>query len=116
MVSDLPAPQKMEDLVNIPEAKAKSILLALCSDDSALARRASEMLGRMEALERRPKRKADSIIKICLQCQDPFHEEDNNVNACRYHDGKWDATYTSHKPSSRYIRYMLIYANQSKAS
>ncbi|KAI1753970.1 hypothetical protein F4782DRAFT_494610 [Xylaria castorea] len=86
----------MGRLANIPEAKAKSILLALCADDSILERRALRFLDHMEALERQVaagghqkggKRKAQSAIMICVQCQDPFHEEDNHDKACRYHDG-----------------------------
>ncbi|KAI0454731.1 hypothetical protein F5B21DRAFT_473958 [Xylaria acuta] len=87
----------MTRLTNMPEAKAKSILLALCADDSTLERRALKFLDHMEALESRvtgggdhqkgTKRKAQSAIMICVQCQGPFHEEDNHDTACRYHDG-----------------------------
>ncbi|KAI0550645.1 hypothetical protein F4679DRAFT_200268 [Xylaria curta] len=86
----------MGRLANISEAKAKSILLALCADDSALEQRAWEFLQEIEGFEsesaagnheKGTKRKAESTIMICIQCQSPFYEEDNDDKACRYHDG-----------------------------
>ncbi|GAP87379.1 hypothetical protein SAMD00023353_2700310 [Rosellinia necatrix] len=85
----------MDRLLSVPDAKAKSILLALCSDDGSLAHRASEFLDLIETLEKKPptldpanlKRKATSEIKICVQCQEPFYEEENGDKACTYHDG-----------------------------
>ncbi|KAI1735326.1 hypothetical protein F4680DRAFT_470084 [Xylaria scruposa] len=85
----------MGRLASIPEAKAKAILLALCADDSALERRAWEFLQEIEDFEselaagnheKGTKRKAESTIMICIQCQSPFYEEDNDDKACRYHD------------------------------
>jgi hypothetical protein len=101
VIINLLTAKKMERLVNMSEAKAKAILLALCSDDPLLTRRASQFLDQMETLERRvtatagdqqggTKRKAQSTIKVCIQCQEPFYEEDNNDKACRYHDGMCD--------------------------
>ncbi|KAI3319157.1 hypothetical protein HD806DRAFT_510167 [Xylariaceae sp. AK1471] len=87
----------MQRLVNMPEAQAKAILLVLCSDDSMLEKRASKLLDRMETLEGHvtagnhqtgTKRKAQSVIKVCIQCQEPFYEEDNGDKACKYHDGE----------------------------
>ncbi|KAI8629521.1 hypothetical protein F5Y19DRAFT_433302 [Xylariaceae sp. FL1651] len=94
----------MQRFNDIPEAKAKTILIALCSDDSALAARASRFLAHIESLERRmtagdhqkgTKRKAKSAIKICIQCQEPFYEEDNSDKACRYHDGELEVDHSS---------------------
>ncbi|KAI1122576.1 hypothetical protein F5Y10DRAFT_71377 [Nemania abortiva] len=87
----------MERLTNMSEAKAKSILLAFCSDDSALERRALQFLDQLDSLEKSrtagTKRKASSAIKICVQCQDAFDEDDNNDKACRYHDGELEPDY-----------------------
>ncbi|KAI0861784.1 hypothetical protein F4860DRAFT_159117 [Xylaria cubensis] len=94
----------MGRLANIPEAQAKSILIALCADDSVLERRALNFLGQVEAFESQvatrnhqtgTKRKAQSAVMICVQCQSPFHEEDNYNKACRYHDGNLEVDYDS---------------------
>ncbi|KAI8954489.1 hypothetical protein F4801DRAFT_533397 [Xylaria longipes] len=94
----------MQRLSNIPEAKAKSILLALCSDNSQLERRALQFLDHIDARQhhvaagdhqRGTKRKAGPPIKICVQCQDAFYEEENGDKACRYHDGELDVDYDS---------------------
>ncbi|KAJ8131878.1 hypothetical protein O1611_g1742 [Lasiodiplodia mahajangana] len=85
-------------LASMSEAKAKTILLALCSEDSALEQRALRFLSDIDALEGSKvgtKRKASSTIKICVQCQDAFYEEENNDKACRYHDGELDPDYES---------------------
>ncbi|KAI0436694.1 hypothetical protein F4803DRAFT_566649 [Xylaria telfairii] len=92
----------MERLVNIPETKAKSILLALCSDNSQLKERALQFLQDIDALEhdmtagdhqKGTKRKAQSAIMICIQCQSPFYEEDNGDRKCKYHNGKLEVDY-----------------------
>ncbi|KAI0478154.1 hypothetical protein F4859DRAFT_478747 [Xylaria cf. heliscus] len=92
----------MERLVNMPEAQAKAILLALCSDNLQLRDRTREFLDQIESLEhpttagshpRGTKRKARSSIKICVQCQSPFYEEDNIGKVCIYHNGELEADY-----------------------
>lgn len=91
----------MDPLTNISEANAKSILLALCADDSQLTRRAENLLRKIDTLQQREmtasnqsgkKRKASSTIRICGQCQDSFYEEENNDKACRYHSGRCHGT------------------------
>lgn len=74
--------------------KAKSVLMALCTNDPALQSRAKKLLDAMDSLESGPnagecnnKRKAESAIKICTKCQEPFYEEENSGKACRYHSG-----------------------------
>ncbi|KAI0204941.1 hypothetical protein F4808DRAFT_412654 [Astrocystis sublimbata] len=87
----------MERISNTIEAKAKAILLGLCAHDQSLASHAAQLLDRIEARERcntmttsnnqqGTKRKA-LPLKICVQCQDAFCEEENHNKACRYHDG-----------------------------
>ncbi|KAH8159417.1 hypothetical protein CIB48_g8840 [Xylaria polymorpha] len=92
----------MESLANIPEAKAKSILLALCADNSHLRERALQFLQDIDALEddvaagnyqKGTKRKAQSLIMICIQCQSPFYEEDNSDKDCEYHNGELEVDY-----------------------
>ncbi|KAI1146657.1 hypothetical protein F4825DRAFT_439947 [Nemania diffusa] len=94
----------MDPLTNISEANAKSILLALCADDSQLTRRAENLLRKIDTLQQREmtasnqsgkKRKASSTIRICGQCQDSFYEEENNDKACRYHSGELEVDYES---------------------
>ncbi|TRX88312.1 hypothetical protein FHL15_010816 [Xylaria flabelliformis] len=94
----------MGRLANIPEIHAKSILIALCADDSVLERRALNLLKQIAAFESQvatknyqkgTKRKAQSAVMICVQCQSPFHEEDNDDKACRYHDGLLNVDYES---------------------
>ncbi|KAI1268503.1 hypothetical protein F5Y18DRAFT_375613 [Xylariaceae sp. FL1019] len=95
--------QPLDRLDKIPEAKAKTILIALCSDDSSLHRKATKYLDQMESLERSAtanqpgglKRKASSTIKICVQCQEPFYEEENTKTGCRYHKGELEVDYES---------------------
>lgn len=123
--------EQMESLANIPEAKAKSILLALCADNSHLRERALQFLQDIDALEddvaagnyqKGTKRKAQSLIMICIQCQSPFYEEDNSDKDCEYHNGKCDIyvvlpsrltlrEYNEHITSCIYLRYDTIYAN-----
>lgn len=87
----------MDRITNTTAEKAHSILIALCSDDASLRNRATLYLDQMDVLDaaftstssnlRGTKRKAESAIKICVQCQEPFYEEDNADKACRYHEG-----------------------------
>lgn len=85
----------MEGILKASDAEAKKILVALCGDTPGLARRAADHLNRMRAMadesKQGVKRKADSTISICIQCQEPFVEEDNNDKACRYHAGACDS-------------------------
>lgn len=85
----------MDQIISAPAENAKAVLIALCSDDSSLRSRAHELLDDIDALrnESAPsdnqgvKRKADSTIAVCVQCQEPFYEDDNTSRACRYHSG-----------------------------
>ncbi|KAI0019716.1 hypothetical protein F4780DRAFT_429520 [Xylariomycetidae sp. FL0641] len=84
----------MDRLAQAPEAAARAILLALCNDTS-IQNTAIRHLDRLEAtLKENPeaggtsrKRKAESDIKICVQCLEPFYEEENKDSACSFHDG-----------------------------
>lgn len=39
------------------------------------------------------KRKATEDIKICVQCQSPFYEDENDKKACKFHDGYLEVDY-----------------------
>jgi cytochrome c553 len=86
----------MDSLLSIPDAKAKSILLALCFDDALLAKKAATFLSQINQREKmRPqitqatnvKRKAESAIEVCTRCHEPFYEDDNVPKSCTYHEG-----------------------------
>ncbi|CAN8101493.1 unnamed protein product [Discula destructiva] len=78
---------------------AKAVLVALCNSDASIRARAKVLLKDIDALvaavsatsqKQGVKRKADSVIKVCVKCQEPFYEEDNSNRACRYHSGNLD--------------------------
>ncbi|KAJ4397843.1 hypothetical protein N0V93_002080 [Gnomoniopsis smithogilvyi] len=84
----------MDRISGTSAEKAKSVLIALCTVDPSLRSRAQKLLDAMDSLEsvhsvekKGKKRKAESTIKICTKCQDPFYEEENSSKACRYHSG-----------------------------
>lgn len=83
----------MDAIYNVPAERAKAILIALCNENPSLRYRAKSMLSQMEKLDSQvppgKKRKAESAVKVCVQCQEPFYEEDNCDQACRYHSGQF---------------------------
>ncbi|KAI8623108.1 hypothetical protein F5Y19DRAFT_403482 [Xylariaceae sp. FL1651] len=42
------------------------------------------------SIEKGLKRKATSEIRICVQCEEPFSEDDNPSDACLYHHGSME--------------------------
>ncbi|KAI1501863.1 hypothetical protein F5X99DRAFT_408671 [Biscogniauxia marginata] len=85
----------MEKITNASDHLIRATLIALCND-SDIRNKAEEYIDKMTSLQEDAahenagghKRKAESTIKICVQCQDSFYEEDNGPRACRYHDGE----------------------------
>ncbi|KAL2675384.1 hypothetical protein Neosp_011568 [[Neocosmospora] mangrovei] len=80
----------LDELFNAPESQVRAVLRALCSDER-VQRRA---LNHFDALLKGPievtvtagqKRKAAGELLICVQCDQPFIEEENNKQACWYH-------------------------------
>ncbi|KAH8202430.1 hypothetical protein TruAng_003415 [Truncatella angustata] len=41
------------------------------------------------------KRKAEDEVRICVQCQEPYYEGDNDKHPCKYHDGELVQDYDS---------------------
>ncbi|KAK3935499.1 hypothetical protein QBC46DRAFT_397417 [Diplogelasinospora grovesii] len=88
----------MDALYLASDKTVRAILTALC-DDSEVKDKALAYLDRLEpeakVKARAPgmgesinkKRKAESEIKICVQCDDTFLEDDNSPRNCRYHSG-----------------------------
>ncbi|KAI0602638.1 hypothetical protein F4775DRAFT_534852, partial [Biscogniauxia sp. FL1348] len=77
----------MEKITNAPDHIVRAALIALCND-STIRHKAVEYIDKMSSgVAGGRKRKAESAVKICVKCQDPFREEDNGPKACRFHDG-----------------------------
>ncbi|KAI1080184.1 hypothetical protein F5B20DRAFT_580579 [Whalleya microplaca] len=83
----------MNRLINTSDRNARAILLALCNDRT----QQKKALNYLDQLEKKAaqgkaasqsksagnslRRKAASVIKICVQCQEPFYEEENGPKA-----------------------------------
>ncbi|KAI6093631.1 hypothetical protein F4821DRAFT_2812 [Hypoxylon rubiginosum] len=92
-------------LAKAPNDVVRAILTALCSDED-INRRVNEYLRKI-ANKTHPqisksskgsgsnarKRKATEDIKICVQCQSPFYEDENDKKACKFHDGYLEVDY-----------------------
>lgn len=83
----------MDPVYKVPAERAKAILIALCSEESSLIlQRVTTMISQMDKLDSRmppgKKRKVESAMLVCVQCQEPFYEDRNSDQACRYHDGQ----------------------------
>ncbi|RFU78435.1 hypothetical protein TARUN_3782 [Trichoderma arundinaceum] len=77
---------------NISGDQAKAILLSLCTNPvicSKVATYAKRLNQEKSAKERKP----ESAIAICVQCDEPFYQEDNNDNSCVHHDGLLEVNY-----------------------
>ncbi|KAI0019717.1 hypothetical protein F4780DRAFT_780210 [Xylariomycetidae sp. FL0641] len=91
-----PSPaESMERIAQAPDATARAVLKALCHDLD-IQKRALVYLDRIEATQKQVpnddpanrKRKAESEIHLCVQCENPFYEEDNHSKACEFHEGE----------------------------
>lgn len=80
----------LDELLNAPESQVRAVLRALCSDER-VQRRA---LNHFDALLKGggQKRKAAGELLLCVQCDQPFIEEENNTQACWYHWGEFSLT------------------------
>ncbi|KAK4209183.1 hypothetical protein QBC37DRAFT_430711 [Rhypophila decipiens] len=74
----------------------RAILIAVC-DDSGVRAKALDYLKQLEpeAIRRAKslpepakKRKTTSGLAICVQCEESFDPDDNQVKECRYHNGE----------------------------
>ncbi|KAI1761370.1 hypothetical protein GGR53DRAFT_469369 [Hypoxylon sp. FL1150] len=86
-------------LVKAPENVVRAILIALCSDadinrkangylKKITSKTASEASKSSDATETNArKRKASVDVSICVQCQQPFYKDENNAQACKFHNG-----------------------------
>lgn len=82
----------MDSITSASGENAKIVLNALCADNSVLRARAKKLLEDVDTLasvsaKQGTKRKAESIIQICVKCQEAFYEDENSDRACRYHSG-----------------------------
>jgi hypothetical protein len=75
-----------EVVKSISGNQAKAILLALCNTPAICSKVASyaKRLNQEESKKRKP----ESSIAICVQCDQPFDREDNDDNICVHHEGK----------------------------
>lgn len=71
----------------IPNDQARAILLSLCTNPAICAKVAS-YAKRLDEEAASKKRKPDSTIAICVQCDQPYYEEDNDDSSCVHHDGE----------------------------
>ncbi|KAM6537641.1 hypothetical protein FALCPG4_003552 [Fusarium falciforme] len=89
------ARSSLDELLNAPESQIRSVLRALCSDRT-VQRHALE---HFDALKEGSsggggqKRKAAGELLICVQCDQPFTEEENDKKACWYHWGELEVDY-----------------------
>ncbi|QYS97456.1 hypothetical protein H0G86_004688 [Trichoderma simmonsii] len=81
-----------EAVRNISGDQAKAILLSLCTNHVIRAKVAS-YAKRLDQEESSKKRKPESTIAICVQCDQPFYEEDNDETSCVHHDGLLEVNY-----------------------
>lgn len=81
----------LDELLKAPEAQIRSVLRALCSDRT-IQRHALEHFDALKSEEGSggggQKRKAAGDLLICVQCGQPFTEEENDRKACWYHWGE----------------------------
>ncbi|RSL62588.1 hypothetical protein CEP51_013443 [Fusarium floridanum] len=80
----------LDELLNAPESQIRSVLGALCSD-GIVQRHALEHFDALKSEEGSSggqKRKAAGELLICVQCDQPFTEEENDKKACWYHWGE----------------------------
>ncbi|KAI0430439.1 hypothetical protein F5Y09DRAFT_331017 [Xylaria sp. FL1042] len=112
-----PAPMAVMKIANAPEDLVRAVLIALCQDHYT-ERKAMSHFSKLEKLRsdqrrregvnvgasvneksndadraeaKRPnKRRAISEIAICLNCNEPFSEDDNRPDACRHHPGEME--------------------------
>ncbi|PNP54447.1 hypothetical protein THARTR1_05004 [Trichoderma harzianum] len=81
-----------EAVRNISGDQAKAILLSLCTNPAIRAKVAS-YAKRLDQEESSKKRKPESTIAICVQCDQPFYEEDNDETSYVHHDGLLEVNY-----------------------
>ncbi|KAL6702176.1 hypothetical protein J3F84DRAFT_356992 [Trichoderma pleuroticola] len=74
-----------EAVRNISGDQAKAILLSLCTNPAIRA--VASYAKRLDQEESSKKRKPESTIAICVQCDQPFYEEDNDETSYVHHDG-----------------------------
>ena len=83
----------MDALSRASDSTIRAILTALC-DNSAVRSKALKLLQMLEpkaittAGNPITKLKATSGLSICVQCGEPFDENDNTTKDCHYHSGK----------------------------
>lgn len=94
----------MDAILSAPDHLVRATLIALCSDRVQLSK-AKDYLGKMghtaclpaalPADDQSLKRKAEEDIKICVQCQEPFYEVDNEGKTpCKFHSGMFHTVAT----------------------
>lgn len=94
----MPTKMDMDALNCASESTVRAILFALCADRSVrfnalkmldqLQPSAKLMARAPEYTQLRTKRKADVDLAICVQCDEPFSEQNNTPQACTYHSGE----------------------------
>ncbi|KAI0181839.1 hypothetical protein GGR52DRAFT_526508 [Hypoxylon sp. FL1284] len=86
-------------LAKAPDNVLRAVLMALCADpdtnlkataylEKITSKANSDVSESPDASESKPrKRKATEDVRICTQCQEPFYDDENNAQACQFHDG-----------------------------
>ena len=64
---------------------ARSILIFLCND-SRVCQKATSLAAKFLSVSAR-KRKAESSVAICVQCDEVFEPDHNITKDCQYHSG-----------------------------
>ncbi|KAM0250725.1 hypothetical protein ACHAQJ_008480 [Trichoderma viride] len=80
-----------EVIKSISGDQAKAILLYLCTSP-VICSKVVSYAKRLDQEESR-KRKPESSIAICVQCDQPFHQDDNDDSSCVHHDGVLEVNY-----------------------
>lgn len=87
-MSSNPPSNSYEVVRNLPNDQAKAILLSLSTNPAICAKIAS-YAKRLDEEASSKKRKPESTIAICVQCDQPYYEEDNDDTSCVHHDGEF---------------------------
>lgn len=84
---------ELDKVLKAPEQQLRAILRAVCDDEDARKKAIKHYHALQEFVPiytstESAKRKAKSEVHICVQCDEPFLEEDNRFGDCYYHPGK----------------------------
>lgn len=86
-----PQAPEITTILTAPDYHVRAALLSLCAETDIRPKIASRMLALRNADDATQalKRKSLKDLFICVQCEKPFSQEDNQPGACSYHDGRF---------------------------